>query len=147
VSIPRKELVEFVRARGMGVVSTVSKAGTPEAALVNLAVTDDFELIFYALEATRKCANLRRNPRIAAVVGWDGPRTLQIEGIADEPREPELSALKRIYATSRPDAGIQLNWPGLVYLRVRPKWARFSDYGPRWSVSEMTFETDPPRRR
>jgi pyridoxine/pyridoxamine 5'-phosphate oxidase len=139
MTLQKSTLVAFIRRHGLGVVSSVSESGAPEAALVNVAVTDDLMLIFYALQDTRKCANLRRDPRIAAVIGWDDEKTLQYEGIADEPIDPELEALKRVYAASRPGAATQMVWPGLTYFRVRPRWVRFSDYGRPWSVEEMTF--------
>jgi hypothetical protein len=28
------------------------------------------------------------------------------------------------------------NWPGLTYLRLRPRWLRYSDYGLPWKVEE-----------
>jgi pyridoxine/pyridoxamine 5'-phosphate oxidase len=139
MTLNKAALVDFIRARGLGVVSTTSQNGTPEAALVNLAVTQDLELVFYALQDSRKCANLRRDARIAVVIGWDDEKTLQCEGIADEPREPELGRLKQIYADARPRAAAQMAWPGLTYFRVRPKWVRLSDYGPKWSVAELAF--------
>jgi pyridoxine/pyridoxamine 5'-phosphate oxidase len=139
MTLQKKTLVDFIRARGLGVVSTVSASGAPEAALVNLAVTDAVELIFYTLQDGRKSTNLRRNSRIAAVIGWDDETTLQYEGVADEPTGFELEQLKQIYAAARPDAGAQMRWPGLTWFRVRPKWARLSDYRPRWSVEELVF--------
>lgn len=135
----KRAALEFIRAHGLAVVSTVSRDGAPEAALVNIAVSDDLELVFYALQTTRKCANLRRNPRVAAVVGWENETTLQYEGIADEPRDEELERAKRVYRAARPDAGPQMAWPGLTYFRVRPKWLRLSNYGRQWSVQEMSF--------
>jgi pyridoxine/pyridoxamine 5'-phosphate oxidase len=139
MAVPRDKLIAFIRQRGLGVVSSVSANGAPQAALVNLAVTNELQLVFYALQDTRKCTNLRRDPRIAVVIGWDDEKTLQYEGIADEPVDPELKELKQIYAASRPNAAAQMVWPGLTYFRVRPKWLRFSDYGRPWSVEEMTF--------
>lgn len=134
-------LRDFVRRCGFAVISTVAKNGAPEAALVNIAATDDLELVFHALDTTRKCANLRQNRRIAAVIGgWDGEQTLQYEGIVDEPESPELERLIRLYFERCPTASGQGGWPGLVYFRVRPKWLRFSSYGRRWSVQEHSFE-------
>lgn len=139
MSLQKKALVDFILARGLGVVSTTSEKGLPEAALVNLVVTDALELVFYTLQDARKCTNLRRDPHIAVVIGWNDEKTLQYEGIADEPAGSELERLKQVYAASRPDAATQMGWPGLTYFRVRPKWVRLSDYGSRWSVEEMTF--------
>jgi len=98
MALRKDTLVAFIRARKLGVVSSVSASGAPEAALVNLAVTDELALIFCALQDTRKCTNLRRDPRIAVVIGWDDDKTLQYEGIADEPMNPELETFKQIYA-------------------------------------------------
>jgi len=137
--LDRKCLVEFIRRHSVGVVSTVCESGAPEAALVYFAVTDELELVFYALQNTRKCVNLRRDPRVAAVIGWDDKKSLQYEGVADEPLEPDLSRIKRVCTNARPDAGNQLEWPGLTYFRVKPKWVRMSDYGRPWSVEEMKF--------
>jgi hypothetical protein len=95
--------------------------------------------VFYTLQETRKCKNLRRDRRIAAVIGWDGEQTLQYEGLADEPYGTELDRLKDVYAAARPDARAQMAWPGLTYFRVRPKWIRISNYGHPWSVDEVTF--------
>ena len=139
MALQKRDVVEFIRSKGLGVVSTVTKDKSPEGALVNLAVTDDLELVFYAIETTRKCSNLRRNPRIAVVIGWDHEPTLQYEGLADEPQGSELERLKEIYALARPNAAGQMAWPGLTYFRVRPKWVRLSDYRSRWSVQELSF--------
>jgi pyridoxine/pyridoxamine 5'-phosphate oxidase len=139
MSLDRQVALEFIRRHGLGVVATVSPGGAPESALVNLAVSDDLELIFYTLGETRKCTNLRSNPRTAVVIGWESDRTLQYEGVADEPLDEELEHLKEVYAAARPNASLQMAWPGLVYFRVRPKWLRLSDYGRPWSVHELTL--------
>jgi len=139
MTIEKKAVLEFVQSRALGVVSTTSATGAPEAALVNIAVTEDLELIFYALQDTRKCANLRRDPRVAVVIGWDDEKTLQYEGTADEPQNEELARLKKIYGALRPDAEFQMAWPGVTYFRVRPSWIRLSNYGSPWSVEESVF--------
>ncbi|MEI9931371.1 MAG: pyridoxamine 5'-phosphate oxidase family protein [Rhizomicrobium sp.] len=82
MSLDKNTLVAFIRQHHVGVVSTVGANRSPEAALVYLAATDDLELVFYALQDTRKCVNLRRDPRIAAVIGWDDKKSLQYEGVA-----------------------------------------------------------------
>ncbi len=140
MTIAKSKLRDFINGRGVGVVSTVNAGGAPEAALVDIAATADLEIVFHAIETTRKSANLRRDPRIALVVGgWDGLETLQYEGIADEPEEPEREALKRLYFASCSRASGRAGWPGLTYFRIRPKWLRFSTYALPWSVEEMTF--------
>ncbi|HEX7450933.1 MAG TPA: pyridoxamine 5'-phosphate oxidase family protein, partial [Polyangiaceae bacterium] len=63
----------------------MTSTGAPQAAVVGYAVSDDLELVFDTLGSTRKAHNLRRDSRVALVVGWDDDQTVQIEGIADEP--------------------------------------------------------------
>ncbi len=42
----RTELMSFIRQRGLAVVATRGPDGTPQAALVGVAVTDQAEIIF-----------------------------------------------------------------------------------------------------
>jgi hypothetical protein len=109
--------------------------------VVGYAVTDALELVFDTLDVTRKAANLRRDPRIAVVIGWDevaDERTLQLEGIADEPTGEERARLVATYLEKFPDGLQRQQWPGLIYVRVRPTWLRYSDYRPASAgVSEL----------
>ncbi len=75
-------------------------------------------------------------PTIALVLGgWiaGDERTVQYEGVADEPAGAELDRIKQVYLDAWPDGRSRQSWPGLVYVRVRPTWVRFSD-----------FNRDPP---
>lgn len=129
--VPRT-LLDFVRRHRVAVQASVSEAGFPQAALVGIAVTDRFEIVFDTIETTRKAVNLRRDRRTALVIGgWgDGDgRTVQIEGMADQPAGAELERLKAVYYAVYPDGPSRLSWPGLIYVRVRPTWVRDSDFG------------------
>ena len=109
----------------------MSASQSPQAAVVGIAVTDRFEIVFDTLDSTRKARNVRRNPRLAFVIGGvtDGEeRTVQYEGIADEPSGEELERLKAIYYSVYPDGPSRLSWPGLIYVRVTPTWIRYTDY-------------------
>ncbi len=63
------ELLSFMRAHPLAVQASVSADGEAQAAVVGIVVTDEFEVFFDTSEETRKVANLRRNPRIAFVIG------------------------------------------------------------------------------
>lgn len=130
------QLLQFMRTQRLAVQTSIGLGDVPQAALVGIAVTDAFELVFDTLETTRKVVNLRRNPRLAFVIGgWaDGDeRTVQYEGIAEEPQNQELTRIKAAYFEMWPEGRSRETWPGLVYVRVRPTWIRFSD-----------FNQDPP---
>jgi uncharacterized protein YhbP (UPF0306 family) len=127
----RSELLAFLRGHKYAVQSSVSAAAAPQAAVVGIVVTDDLEIVFDTLGATRKAQYLRSNPKIAFVIGGFTPsdeRTVQYEGVADEPSGAELDALKRLYFERFPDGRERQTWPGLTYFRARPTWIRFSDY-------------------
>jgi len=125
------ELLTFLRRHRLAVQASVSPAAVPQAAVIGYAVTDRFEIVFDTVDSTRKAGNLRRNPNLAFVIGGLLPgdeRTVQYEGIADEPSGDELDRLKQVYYETYPDGPSRLRWPGLMYVRVRPTWVRYSDY-------------------
>ena len=129
--IDATRLLEFLRRHRLAVQASISRAGAPQAAVVGYAVTDRFEIVFETVDFSRKAQNLRRNNRIALVIGGtlDGEeRTVQYEGIADEPSANELEALRQVYYAAYPDGPSRLSWRGLIYVRVRPTWIRYSDF-------------------
>jgi general stress protein 26 len=132
------ELLRFLKKHRLGVPSTVSPEGEPEAAVVGIAVTDRLEIVFDTLSTTRKCANLRHSPKIAFVVGWDEEITVQLEGIADEPAGAERDRILEAYFAAYPDGRDRLKWPGITHFRVRPVWARYSDFNPGGQIVEFT---------
>jgi general stress protein 26 len=129
-------LLEFMRSEKYAVQTSVSPGGVPQAAVVGIAVTDRLEIVFDTLASSRKAPNLRANPAIALVIGGtrDGDeRTVQYEGTADEPGGAELERLLAVYYERFPDGPERRSWPGLIYVRVKPTWIRYSN-----------FSTNPP---
>jgi pyridoxine/pyridoxamine 5'-phosphate oxidase len=124
----RSELLEYLRRQPWAVEATTSPAGAPQAAVIGVAITDALEIVFDTLGGTRKAANLRRDPRVALVVGWDEAQTAQIEGVADEPTGDDLERCKKAYFARFPDGPTRLSWPGITYVRVRPTWIRYTDF-------------------
>lgn len=125
------ELLRFMRTHPLAVQASCASGARAQAALVGIAVTDAFEIVFDTLETTRKAQNLRASPHAAFVVGgWTAgdERTVQVEGVADEPRGAELERIKQCYFAAWPDGRARESWPGLTYFRVRPTWIRFSDF-------------------
>ena len=126
-----RALLDFLRSHRLAVEASVSPNGAAQAAVVGFAISDRFEIVFDTLSTTRKAQHLRRNPKIALVIGGlvtSDERTAQYEGIADEPSGAELERLKQIYYSAYPDGPSRLSWPNLIYIRVSPTWVRYSDY-------------------
>ncbi len=124
----RAELYEFIRRQRYGVVSTTREDGHAQSALVGIAAAKNLEIYFDTTAETRKAPAFRRDPRMALVIGWDDEKSVQYEGIADEPKGEELTALKAIYYAAWPDGPGRESWPGITWVRVRPRWIRFSDF-------------------
>jgi general stress protein 26 len=124
------EIDEFLRAWRHVALATSSAGGEVEAATVGIAVSERRELVFDTLDSTRKAKNLRSNPKVALVIGWDDHRTLQVEGVADalSRSDPDYERLLAIYLGRFPDGQDRLAWPGIVHFRVRLGWLRYSDY-------------------
>lgn len=127
-----RELLAFMRLHRVAVQASVTGEAAPQAAVVGIAITDRFEVVFDTLGSSRKARNLRANPSIALVIGGLMPgdeRTVQYEGVADEPEGAERDRLTGAYYAVYPDGRDRLSWPGLTYVRVRPRWIRYSDFG------------------
>ncbi|MGA3123838.1 MAG: pyridoxamine 5'-phosphate oxidase family protein [Polyangiaceae bacterium] len=140
----RSELLAFLRDHRLCVQASVSSAGTPQAAVVGFGVSDDLEIVFDTIGASRKMANLRRDGHIALVIGWDDEQTVQIQGVADEPAGAELDRMKQVYFSAWPDGVDRQSWKDITYVRVRPTWARYSDFRPGGRIVDLT---EPKLRR
>jgi len=126
----RGDLLAFLGRHRLCVQSSVSPSGAPQSAIVGFAISDTMEIVFDTIGTTRKMTYLRRDPRIALVVGWDDEQTAQIEGIADEPQGADLDRLKAVYFKVYPDGLERQGWKDITYVRVRPTWVRYSDFRP-----------------
>jgi general stress protein 26 len=127
----RDELLAFMRTERYAVQASVSSLKASQAAVVGIAVSDTFEIVFDTLRDSRKATNLRANPAVAFVIGGTregGERTVQYEGIADVPTGDELRRVQEIYFGVFPDGRDRLGWPGLIHVRVTPTWIRYSSY-------------------
>jgi hypothetical protein len=121
-------LYSFLLQHRYGVVSSLAANGTPQSALVGIAVTPQLEIIFDTVKSSRKYPNLIARPVCSFVIGWSGEQTVQFEGLAAEPKGPDLDRCQKIYFSAWPDGPSRINWPGIAYFVVRPRWIRYSDY-------------------
>jgi len=136
----RLSLYSFMSKYRYGVVSSTSGNGSPQSALVGIAITTDLEIIFDAVASSRKYRNLIGRPRCSLVVGWGAEQTVQFEGIAILPKGPDLKRYQDTYFAVWPECRTHMSWPGIAYFVVRPAWIRFSDYDQNPPlIEEITF--------
>ncbi|MBI1360898.1 MAG: hypothetical protein GC155_11525 [Alphaproteobacteria bacterium] len=135
----RADIHAFLTENRHGVIATNASSGAPESAVVGFAATLALELVFDTLDTTRKIANIRRDPNVSAVIGWDDDGTLQYEGVADEPTGEDLERVRSVYFEAFPDGPERLKWTGITYVRIRPSWLRFTSYTQPDRNVEMVF--------
>ncbi len=119
---------KFIEARKYGVISSIGPSGEPQSALVGIAVSAELEIVFDTVKTSRKFPNLKADPRIAVVIGWEGEQTVQYEGVAMEPEDGELLRAKAVYFAAWPSGVERQKWPGIAYFLIRPTWLRYSDF-------------------
>jgi pyridoxine/pyridoxamine 5'-phosphate oxidase len=137
----RADLYSFIAQCKLGVLSTSADTGTPQSALIGIAVTTNLEIVFDTVKSSRKYPNLVARPGCSFVIGWAGEQTVQYEGEATELIEPELKRCLEVYFRAWPDGPTRLTWPGIVYFVVKPKWIRYSDFDQNPPlIQEFTFD-------
>jgi Pyridoxamine 5'-phosphate oxidase len=127
----RSALYSFLSQHRYGVVSSIAPNGSPQSALVGIAVSPALEIIFDTVKSSRKYPNLLARPACCFVIGWSGEQTVQLEGIAAELNGPELKRCQEIYFAAWPDGPARMTWPGMTYFVVKPRWIRYSDFDQR----------------
>jgi PPOX class probable F420-dependent enzyme len=137
----RAELIAFTRQIGLAVVATIGPDGAPQAALVGVTATDVGELVFDTSRASRKTANIGRDPHVAVVIGgWHDEVTVQCEGVADILDGTDLARCQPFYFEQYPDGRERAKDPDIVHVRVRPQWLRRADFRPEsFGSSEAIF--------
>lgn len=135
-------IYQFINQHKLGVVSTINQNNKPEAALVGIAVSDQFEVVFDTIKISRKYQNILQNNKVAIVVGWDNETTVQYEGEAEIlGDDTEAQKLKEIYFEAYPDGRERAEtWPGLVHIKVKPKWLRYSNFNDPVVIEEIAFD-------
>lgn len=143
-AMTNSELYAFLGKEKLGVLGTIGPTGTPQSALVGIAVTQQLEIVFDTVKNSRKYPNLIARPACSFVIaGWGTTeQTVQYEGVPEELKAPDLERYQAIYFQAWPDGPARMSWPGIVYFVVRPTWIRYSafDQNPplivEWQVSK-----------
>lgn len=122
----RSELAAFVREHPRSVLTTVSAEGAPEAALLDVAATDEGEIVLDSAADARKVANIRQDPRVALVVGVDDV-CVQVEGTAEVLDGASRARFAAVYEQRFP--GSRADADGFAVILVHPRWMRLYDTG------------------
>ena len=137
----KERVYQFIKQQQLGVISTINLMNMPEAALVGIAVSTNLEIIFDTVNSSRKYQNILQKPNVAIVIGWSDEITIQYEGIGEVlGNDDEAQNLKEIYFRTFPDGRERADtWPGLVHIKVSPKWVRYSNFNEPQVIKELAF--------
>jgi uncharacterized pyridoxamine 5'-phosphate oxidase family protein len=103
----RADIYQFMSKQKLGVLGTLSSGGSPQSALVGIAVTPELEIIFDTVKSSRKFQNLMSNSGCSFVVGWADEVTVQYEGQASQPKGVALARYHLNYAHSLTSGGCE----------------------------------------
>ncbi len=122
-------ILNFLKSSQLTVISTVDMDNNkPECAVVGFAEKENLEIIFGTANTTRKYANIKKNPNVSFVIGWD-PRmgTVQYEGVAKELSSEEATPYTEIMFTKNPFSKRFAENPDQRWFLVTPTWIRLTD--------------------
>ena len=140
MSLKKDFIYNFITGHQLAVISTVSKALKPEAALIGIAVSKELEIVFDTVKTSRKYKNLLENPSVALVIGWDNETTVQYEGIAAELSGEQADYYKEIYFEVYKDGRERAEtWPNIVHFKITPTWIRYSNFNEPVFIEEIEF--------
>ncbi len=131
---------DFIKEHKIAVLSTVTHDFLPQSAVVGISETENLELIFGTANDSRKYQNLKNNPRVSLVIGWDQGKTVQYEGEAVELTGEERDEAINIHLSKTSSAAKYLSKPQEAIFKIVPKWIRYSDVSTDpWDVKELKF--------
>ncbi|OGE80220.1 MAG: hypothetical protein A2660_00905 [Candidatus Doudnabacteria bacterium RIFCSPHIGHO2_01_FULL_45_18] len=114
---------DFIKAHQWAVLATVTGNGLPQAAALGFFPKENFKLIFGTFDSSRKYHNLKANPNVALVIGWDKGVTVQYEGVAHEIESAEELHLPKVASAVKYISSYEER-----FFEITPKWIKYSDW-------------------
>jgi pyridoxine/pyridoxamine 5'-phosphate oxidase len=136
-----KKVLEFADSQMLGVVASVNKNGQPEAALVAISETPNLDFIFGTANTSRKYKNIKNNPRVAVVLGYEVAEgiTIQIEGLATEMVGDESSRCRDIHMKKNPRSVKYASRSDQRWFKIKPTWLRYTNLKEAQGEFEINF--------
>lgn len=110
--------------------ATASTDGKPEAATIEYASDDKYDLYFETFPTYRKYNNLKSNPRTSVVITQD-QHTIQMDGTVEELSGEEAIRAKNLLITKHGHGTGFYQDPNIRFFRFTPGWIRIL-VDPKW---------------
>lgn len=143
VTPDREDLWQFLQSNVLCTLSSLDKAGWPNAATVAFSTTPDFEFIIGTDVNSRKSQNMQNDSRVAMTITDSTQRfTVQLEGEARLIDDAEFVArYEEIHFDKLPMSRSFREVIGQCYFVIRPVHLRFSDVNSApWTLSDFDYE-------
>lgn len=128
-----KEILEYLKTQDIGVLAVEMMDGSPHAATVHFAHTED-PLVFYfeTYDNYRKAEPILQKDKTRAsfVVGCDenNMKTFQLDGVVELIKPSEKDDYDLVYFTKFPGKREKSKDPKFVFFKFTPTWWRFTDW-------------------
>src|SRR5438105_8480062 len=90
----KADIYQFIAKQKLGVLATLSSDGSPQSALVGIAVTPELEIIFDTVKSSRKFQNLMSNSE-CSFVGGQAKSRCSTRAKRTNPRQPRLRTTRK----------------------------------------------------
>lgn len=136
----KKDMIAFMEARFLCVLSTVDEGVRPESAYVGYTSNENHEIVIGTSNQSRKYQNLLQNKSVSVVIA-DQTGEVQYEGEAEVISGEDY---EKMIAESRfqalPGLDKYRDDPTQVYIKIKPTWSRFIVHGPSGAGTDQITE-------
>lgn len=124
----KQKVYDFLKKNGLCVLSTASKSGKPQSAVMAYCLKDD-SLFIFTETGTRKYKNILENKQVSVVVGGfkDDP-TVQLDGTITELDLDEGVKIKEFILNLHPEWKGYFDSPNGRWFEIKPSWMRYNDF-------------------
>lgn len=128
-----KEILDYIKTQRVGVLAIEMMNGSPHAATVHFAHTEDpFVFYFETYKEYRKAEALtgREKSRASFVIGSDesNMKTLQLDGIVELLKPEEMEIYGKTYFAKFPNKLEKYREKEFLCFKLTPTWWRFTDW-------------------
>ncbi len=133
----REKVLEFLKERPHGILSTVSANGKPWGSSIYFAHDEDIDLFFITKVNTLKYKNIQENPNVALTISDDSLQTtVQIAGRVDRvPAKDIVDVVMKKLARIKPKDNnkwvppiVKVDAGEYIVLKITPNKMHFANY-------------------
>lgn len=136
--IDKQTVLDFLKKENLCVLSTASKDGKTESAIMAYTLKDDLTFIFSTMPEARKNKNILENNSASIVVGgFKNDPSVQMDGSISILLDSQYEEAKNYILLKYPEFSEHIN-PESKFYEFKPTWMRYLDYSLPEPETEFT---------